>query len=102
MLISFHVKFLNAYRYESETGAFTEEMSQMLRVTIFGRRATDFFLTFPLGRTNSLTFEMSFKLIFSTEWGVTESEREAFELLLDDERQCEACKTTCFLSAVTW
>ncbi|XP_071572335.1 lysine-specific demethylase 5A isoform X1 [Temnothorax nylanderi] len=35
------------------------------------------------------------------EWGVTEAEREAFELLPDDERQCEACKTTCFLSAVT-
>lgn len=33
--------------------------------------------------------------------GVTEAEREAFELLPDDERQCEACKTTCFLSAVT-
>ena len=39
---------------------------------------------------------------FFTEWGVTESEREAFELLPDDERQCEICKTTCFLSAVTW
>ncbi|XP_076344166.1 lysine-specific demethylase 5A-like isoform X2 [Tachypleus tridentatus] len=35
------------------------------------------------------------------EWGVTESEREAFELLPDDERQCDYCKTTCFLSAVT-
>ncbi|KAL0277355.1 UNVERIFIED_CONTAM: hypothetical protein PYX00_004677 [Menopon gallinae] len=35
------------------------------------------------------------------EWGVTEAEREAFELLPDDERQCEVCKTTCFLSAVT-
>ncbi|XP_076276910.1 lysine demethylase 5 isoform X1 [Lasioglossum baleicum] len=35
------------------------------------------------------------------EWGVTEAEREAFELLPDDERQCETCKTTCFLSAVT-
>ena len=33
--------------------------------------------------------------------GVTEADREAFELLPDDERQCEACKTTCFLSAVT-
>ncbi|XP_076331157.1 lysine-specific demethylase 5A-like isoform X4 [Tachypleus tridentatus] len=35
------------------------------------------------------------------EWGVTETEREAFELLPDDERQCDYCKTTCFLSAVT-
>lgn len=35
------------------------------------------------------------------EWGVTKAEREAFELLPDDARQCEICKTTCFLSAVT-
>ncbi|XP_022238310.1 lysine-specific demethylase 5A-like isoform X1 [Limulus polyphemus] len=35
------------------------------------------------------------------EWGVTEADREAFELLADDERQCDFCKTTCFLSAVT-
>ncbi|KAL1129625.1 hypothetical protein AAG570_012570 [Ranatra chinensis] len=35
------------------------------------------------------------------EWGVCDAEREAFELLPDDERQCEYCKTTCFLSAVT-
>ncbi|XP_045603249.1 lysine-specific demethylase 5A isoform X2 [Procambarus clarkii] len=34
-------------------------------------------------------------------WGVTSAEREAFELLPDDERQCDCCKTTCFLSAVT-
>ncbi|CAG9828368.1 unnamed protein product [Diabrotica balteata] len=33
--------------------------------------------------------------------GVTNAEREAFELLHDDERQCEICKTTCFLSAMT-
>ncbi|XP_076035943.1 lysine demethylase 5 isoform X2 [Oratosquilla oratoria] len=33
--------------------------------------------------------------------GVTNAEREAFELLPDDERQCDFCKTTCFLSAVT-
>lgn len=33
--------------------------------------------------------------------GITKAEREAFELLPDDERQCELCKTTCFLSAVT-
>jgi len=34
-------------------------------------------------------------------WGVKDAEREAFELLPDDERQCEHCKTTCFLSALT-
>uniref|UniRef100_A0A182QGU4 [histone H3]-trimethyl-L-lysine(4) demethylase n=1 Tax=Anopheles farauti TaxID=69004 RepID=A0A182QGU4_9DIPT len=34
------------------------------------------------------------------EWGVSNAEREAFELLTDDARQCEICKTTCFLSAV--
>ena len=39
--------------------------------------------------------------VFSMFQGVTEAEREAFELLPDDERQCETCKTTCFLSAVT-
>lgn len=32
--------------------------------------------------------------------GVTKAERISFELLPDDERQCEVCKTTCFLSAV--
>ncbi|XP_040580156.1 lysine-specific demethylase 5A [Lepeophtheirus salmonis] len=35
------------------------------------------------------------------EAGVTEAEREAFELLPDDERQCAICKTTCFLSVLT-
>ncbi|GIX89785.1 hypothetical protein CEXT_172121, partial [Caerostris extrusa] len=35
------------------------------------------------------------------EWGVTSADREVFELLPDDERQCSYCKTTCFLSAVT-
>ncbi|KAF2350829.1 JmjN domain [Trinorchestia longiramus] len=35
------------------------------------------------------------------QWGVKAAEREAFELLPDDERQCDFCKTTCFLSAVT-
>ncbi|XP_077001656.1 lysine-specific demethylase 5C isoform X11 [Tamandua tetradactyla] len=34
------------------------------------------------------------------EKGITEAEREAFELLPDDERQCIKCKTTCFLSAL--
>ena len=33
--------------------------------------------------------------------GTTEAEQEAFELLPDDLRQCDVCKTTCFLSAVT-
>uniref|UniRef100_T1IT35 [histone H3]-trimethyl-L-lysine(4) demethylase n=1 Tax=Strigamia maritima TaxID=126957 RepID=T1IT35_STRMM len=36
-----------------------------------------------------------------TDSGVVESEREAFELLPDDERVCDYCKTTCFLSGVT-
>ncbi|KAJ4441673.1 hypothetical protein ANN_11531 [Periplaneta americana] len=35
------------------------------------------------------------------EWGIKEATQEIFELLLDDKRQCEVCKTTCFLSAVT-
>ncbi|XKL68471.1 hypothetical protein PGB90_003962 [Kerria lacca] len=35
------------------------------------------------------------------EWGVVNAEREAFELLADDERKCAECNTTCFLSAVT-
>ena len=35
------------------------------------------------------------------EAGVTEAEREAFELLPDDERQCAICKTTCFLSGMS-
>ncbi|XP_078594728.1 lysine-specific demethylase 5A-like isoform X17 [Branchiostoma floridae x Branchiostoma japonicum] len=35
------------------------------------------------------------------ERGTTEAEREAFELLPDDERQCDSCMRTCFLSAVT-
>ncbi|XP_014249418.1 lysine-specific demethylase lid-like [Cimex lectularius] len=34
-------------------------------------------------------------------WGVCEAEREAYELVPDDGRQCYCCKTTCFLSAVT-
>lgn len=36
----------------------------------------------------------------SSPQGITEAEREAFELLPDDERQCDKCKTTCFLSAL--
>ncbi|RUS89616.1 hypothetical protein EGW08_002634 [Elysia chlorotica] len=35
------------------------------------------------------------------ERGTLNAEREAFELLADDERQCSVCKTTCFLSSVT-
>lgn len=35
------------------------------------------------------------------QWGVNEAEQLCFELFPDDERQCEECKTTCFLSAVT-
>lgn len=33
--------------------------------------------------------------------GLKKVERTAFELLLDDERLCEVCKTTCFLSSVS-
>ncbi|CAG9835453.1 unnamed protein product [Diabrotica balteata] len=33
--------------------------------------------------------------------GITKSTAEPFESLHDDERQCEICKTTCFLSAIT-
>ncbi|KAG8438493.1 hypothetical protein GDO86_004891 [Hymenochirus boettgeri] len=33
--------------------------------------------------------------------GVHQEEEEAFELVPDDERQCFACRTTCFLSALT-
>ncbi|KAM8973595.1 lysine-specific demethylase 5A isoform 2-T2 [Pelodytes ibericus] len=33
--------------------------------------------------------------------GVVQSEEEVFELVPDDERQCCACRTTCFLSALT-
>lgn len=32
--------------------------------------------------------------------GIRRAERETFEVIPDDERQCEVCKTTCFLSAV--
>ena len=35
------------------------------------------------------------------EGGVRRAEREAFELLPEDERQCAICKTTCFISALT-
>ncbi|XP_005179423.1 lysine-specific demethylase 5 isoform X2 [Musca domestica] len=35
------------------------------------------------------------------EWGVTRAERKAFELIPDDERHCQECNTTCFLSAVS-
>lgn len=35
------------------------------------------------------------------EWGVRTAERKNFESMQDDERQCDICKTTCFLSAVT-
>jgi len=33
--------------------------------------------------------------------GAHEGDRVCFELMPDDERQCDACKTTCFLSAVS-
>lgn len=38
--------------------------------------------------------------LFTLLQGVTDSERVAFELFPDDERQCYKCKTTCFMSAV--
>ena len=31
--------------------------------------------------------------------GITYSEREIFELVHDDQRQCRVCNTACFLSA---
>ncbi len=33
--------------------------------------------------------------------GATDGDRVCFELMPDDERQCDACKTTCFLSAIS-
>ncbi|CAK9290602.1 unnamed protein product [Gordionus sp. m RMFG-2023] len=38
---------------------------------------------------------------FLYEKGVTKAEREIYELLGDDERKCDYCNTTCFLSALT-
>ncbi|CAF1364311.1 unnamed protein product [Adineta steineri] len=35
------------------------------------------------------------------EQGAEDGDRVCFELMPDDERQCDACKTTCFLSAVS-
>lgn len=35
------------------------------------------------------------------DWGIVRREQTNFELLPDDERQCEYCKTTCFLSCVS-
>lgn len=40
-------------------------------------------------------------IVYISFQGVTQANREVFELLPDDERQCDYCKTTCFLSAVT-
>ena len=34
------------------------------------------------------------------ELGIMKSARETFELLPDDERQCDYCKTACFLSGI--
>lgn len=50
-------------------------------------------LTLPL-RTLLIPFKFYLQ-------GVRSAERETFELIPDDERQCEVCKTTCFLSAVS-
>lgn len=38
---------------------------------------------------------------FAHEKGAFDGDRVCFELMPDDERQCDACKTTCFLSAVS-
>lgn len=34
------------------------------------------------------------------DYGITKSERVKFELFQDEERQCEVCKTTCFMSSL--
>lgn len=39
--------------------------------------------------------------MFSSFQGAIDRDRVCFELMPDDERQCDACKTTCFLSAVS-
>ena len=37
----------------------------------------------------------------AADFGIVHAEVELFENLPDDERQCDVCKTTCFLSAIT-
>jgi hypothetical protein len=51
-------------------------------------------------RKMKTTLKYLCKFVFVLQ-GTVEAEREAFELLPDDERQCSECKTTCFLSSVT-
>lgn len=66
------------------------------------------FMTVIIDLSYSVIAEMGVSttsLVLNNVWvvypqGITEAEREAFELLPDDERQCIKCKTTCFLSAL--
>lgn len=57
-------------------------------------RVSELLECFPIGKNRENN------LPISPLQGITEAEREAFELLPDDERQCDKCKTTCFLSAL--
>ena len=52
-----------------------------------------------------LSFSLSLSLLHThththTHQGIDREQREAFELVNDDGRQCVSCKTCCFLSAV--
>lgn len=58
------------------------------------------FIVLEMMRQQDALREGGLIVIFLSQ-GTKEAEREAFELLPDDERQCDYCKTTCFLSAVT-
>ncbi|XP_031516959.1 lysine-specific demethylase 5D isoform X4 [Papio anubis] len=78
-------------------------MSHGVPVVRTNQCAGEFVITFPRAYHSGFNQGYNFAeaVNFCTaDWGVTEAEREAFELLPDDERQCIKCKTTCFLSAL--